>query len=347
VVYTLAALQSAVADLQRAYVTHADTVLSMGGVKASTSASLLTAPALPLNLSVAGVLEAGLAAQASGLAGGAATATAPAPAPASDSEEAAAAGGKAKRKRRKHDPNAPKRPLTPYFLFMQQNRMKIAGELPAGKRPQDVSNEGTRRWQEMSEDERAVYTQQYLQNLEVYRVKMEAYKAGRAVPDDAAIAADLQLQKDVERDAAAAAASAIDAAKGKAKGGKAEAAASDESSSDDSEDESEDSSGSASSSSSESEAEAEAEAEAAPAPKKRKRAAKEEKATAVAATPAVAAGKEKKEKKERKTAGSVTRSAKKDAEAVLTTPAETPSRTPKADKPVRKRKRKSEAAAQE
>ncbi|KAI5281574.1 hypothetical protein KEM54_003166 [Ascosphaera aggregata] len=328
VVYTLAALQSAVADLQRAFVTHADTILNMGGVKASTNASLIGVPSLN------GILEsgaaAGLAAQTSGIAGGvAAQKDAAAGAGAtSDSEDVE----KGKKKKRKHDPNAPKRPLTPYFLYMQQNRLKIAEEMPADKRPQDVSNEGTRRWQAMSEEERSarqsIYAKQYLQNLEVYRAKMEAYKAGRPVPDDATIAADLQLQKDVERDVESATASAVDAAKGSAKGRvKGDKATASETGTDNSSSSSSDEEPSSPSSSSESEAQKSAS-------KRRRRTAKE-----------IAADKEKEKKK-----GSVTRSgAKKEGQmaARSTDSAETPTKTPKStDKATKKRKRKSEVAAE-
>lgn len=118
----------------------------MGGVKTNTNASLLTVPSLN------GILEAGAAA---GALPGAKDAAALAAA-SSDSEEPE----KNKKKKRKHDPNAPKRPLTPYFLYMQQNRMKIAEEMPEDKRPQDVSNEGTRRWQAMTEEERSVSSDQ-------------------------------------------------------------------------------------------------------------------------------------------------------------------------------------------
>lgn len=66
------------------------------------------------------------------------------------------AGGPKKRKRAPVDPNAPKRPLTPYFLFMKHNRGPIASDLGADSRPKEVADEGTRRWQAMEDTEKEV-----------------------------------------------------------------------------------------------------------------------------------------------------------------------------------------------
>lgn len=65
-------------------------------------------------------------------------------------------GGKEKKRKRAHDPNAPKRALTPFFLFMQHKRPEIAKQLGGNTRPKDVSEEGTRRWQSMNEKEKEV-----------------------------------------------------------------------------------------------------------------------------------------------------------------------------------------------
>lgn len=61
-----------------------------------------------------------------------------------------------KRKKREHDPNAPKRALTPYFLYMQSARGQIAKELGDHAKPKEVADEGTRRWSEMKPEEKAV-----------------------------------------------------------------------------------------------------------------------------------------------------------------------------------------------
>lgn len=137
VIVSLATLQSAVSDLSRAYINHANTVLNRGsftqdsGVLSSGITSGITSS----------LLENGL------------LGTAPRQgSPGAKSE----VGEKKKRKRAPHDPNAPKRALTPYFLYMQHNRAQIAQELGPNARPKEVADEGTRRWAEMPEAQKEV-----------------------------------------------------------------------------------------------------------------------------------------------------------------------------------------------
>ncbi|KAL4907309.1 hypothetical protein BDW74DRAFT_123021 [Aspergillus multicolor] len=92
-----------------------------------------------------------------------------------------------KRKRgskRTVDPNAPKRTLTPYFLYMHHNRASIAAELGEDAKPRDVSAEGTKRWAEMPESQKEVWKKLYADNLAAYREKVAAYKAGKSVDRD-------------------------------------------------------------------------------------------------------------------------------------------------------------------
>jgi hypothetical protein len=56
---------------------------------------------------------------------------------------------KKSRKRRTHDPNAPKRPLTPYFLYLQYARTVIASDLGPVAPKGAVQAEGLRRWNSM------------------------------------------------------------------------------------------------------------------------------------------------------------------------------------------------------
>lgn len=65
-------------------------------------------------------------------------------------------GEKKERKKRTHDPNAPKRPLTPYFLYMQTARPIIANDLGADAPKGAVQEEGQRRWKAMGQGEKAV-----------------------------------------------------------------------------------------------------------------------------------------------------------------------------------------------
>ena len=64
--------------------------------------------------------------------------------------------GKKERKKRTHDPNAPKRPLTPYFLYMQTARPIIANDLGTEAPKGAVQEEGQRRWKAMDQKEKSV-----------------------------------------------------------------------------------------------------------------------------------------------------------------------------------------------
>jgi hypothetical protein len=57
---------------------------------------------------------------------------------------------KTQKKKRAHDPNAPKRPLTPYFLYMQTARPIIAEDLGPDVAKGAVSTEGVKRWNAMA-----------------------------------------------------------------------------------------------------------------------------------------------------------------------------------------------------
>ena len=127
VVTGLATLQSAVQDLSRAYIAHTNTVIGKGP---GAQADLLS-----LNPLVG-----------ESLFGNRPTT----PAPNVEVVETK------KRKRAPHDKNAPKRPVTPYFLYMQTARSEIASEMPPGHTAKQVADEGTRRWLSMTEAEKKV-----------------------------------------------------------------------------------------------------------------------------------------------------------------------------------------------
>jgi hypothetical protein len=163
------ALQSYIADLSKAYVEHVNKVIN-------GDSATIDIPAMPTGL----IYHAESTRAAS---------------PGLKSE----GGGLKKRKRAPVDPNAPKRALTPYFLYMQQNRTKIAEDLGGSAKPKDVADEGTRRWQTMDPKEKDTYKAQYLENYEAYKRDMAAYKAGRkAIDDDAA---NNQLQQNIAENA--------------------------------------------------------------------------------------------------------------------------------------------------
>jgi len=91
---------------------------------------------------------------------------------------------KKERKKRTHDPNAPKRPLTPYFLYMQTARPIIASDLGADAPKGAVQEEGQRRWAVMGGAEKQGWNQAYQYNLRLYNARVQAYKRGNVAAKD-------------------------------------------------------------------------------------------------------------------------------------------------------------------
>jgi hypothetical protein len=85
---------------------------------------------------------------------------------------------KKERKKRTHDPNAPKRPLTPYFLYMQTARPIIASDLGDQCPKGAVQDEGQRRWSVMTPAEKLGWNQAYQYNLRLYNARVHSYKHG-------------------------------------------------------------------------------------------------------------------------------------------------------------------------
>ncbi|KAK9443197.1 high mobility group protein [Metarhizium brunneum] len=85
---------------------------------------------------------------------------------------------KKERKKRTHDPNAPKRPLTPYFLYMQHARSIIANDLGSEAPKGAVQEEGQRRWANMSPTEKKGWNTAYQYNLRLYNARVHSYKNG-------------------------------------------------------------------------------------------------------------------------------------------------------------------------
>ncbi|KAL2054828.1 hypothetical protein ABVK25_005132 [Lepraria finkii] len=156
VVTGLATLQSAVSDLSRAYIAHTDTVIGRGN---STSLE-------QLNIS-------------NPLSGDNALFGARGPTPAPTTE---APGEGKKRKRAPHDKNAPKRALTPFFLYLQTARNSIADEMGPGKTAKEVQDEGGKRWREMTDEDKSEWQYKYAVNFARYKEQMKAYKAGQPIP---------------------------------------------------------------------------------------------------------------------------------------------------------------------
>ncbi|KAF5005084.1 hypothetical protein FDECE_8446 [Fusarium decemcellulare] len=98
---------------------------------------------------------------------------------------------KKERKKRTIDPNAPKRPLTPYFLYMQHARSIIANDLGAEAPKGAVQEEGQRRWAHMGPHEKQGWNNAYQYNLRLYNARVHSYKNGnphaKAMSDEEAL----------------------------------------------------------------------------------------------------------------------------------------------------------------
>lgn len=73
-------------------------------------------------------------------------------------DELDAGDGKRKRKRtvKIKDPNAPKKPATPFFLFCSEGRATVKSDMGEGVAFQDIQHELKRRWEELTVDEKKV-----------------------------------------------------------------------------------------------------------------------------------------------------------------------------------------------
>jgi hypothetical protein len=89
--------------------------------------------------------------------------------------------GKKKRNYKPRDPNAPKRPLTAYFRYLQEQRGPAAEEMAKSAngpgKPGDISKAVTERWKAMSEAEHAPYKEAYQRALKDYEREVAAYKS--------------------------------------------------------------------------------------------------------------------------------------------------------------------------
>lgn len=97
---------------------------------------------------------------------------------------ATAAGAEEPRKKRPYkprDPNAPKRPLTAYFRYLQEQRGPLGEEMKqaAGgvpQKPGDLSKEATERWNKLSKQEQQPYRDAYQHALKDYEKQVKKYK---------------------------------------------------------------------------------------------------------------------------------------------------------------------------
>lgn len=127
----LATLQDAIQTLSSAYIKHTNAVLGEHGAGLDVESALSRLGDNPLLGGLGGLRAVSPAKSATG-------------------------DQKAQKKKRAHDPNAPKRPLTPYFLYMQTARPIIAEDLGPDVAKGAVSAEGVRRWNAMAVQDKQV-----------------------------------------------------------------------------------------------------------------------------------------------------------------------------------------------
>lgn len=157
-------LSSSVDRAVKAYIDHTNVILSGDASLASLDVSMLQQPFNAL--AAPQLAQLALAHQQSGE---------------STAAPVAEVDGKKKRNYKPRDPNAPKRPLTAYFRYLQEQRGPAAEEMAksgngTGK-PGDISKAVTERWKAMSEEDQLPYKEAYQRALKDYEREVAAYKA--------------------------------------------------------------------------------------------------------------------------------------------------------------------------
>jgi len=80
------------------------------------------------------------------------------------------------------DPNAPKKPLSAYFLFSQDERLKVKAEFPEFSIT-EVAKELGRRWASIDPTVKSQYEQRYQESRKQYEQAMTAYKPQKKKKD--------------------------------------------------------------------------------------------------------------------------------------------------------------------
>ncbi|CAL1159570.1 unnamed protein product [Cladocopium goreaui] len=79
--------------------------------------------------------------------------------------------------RAKRDPNMPKRPLSSYMLWLQDNRASIVKSMPAGHKVTDVMREAGAQWSKLTAAKKKKYEKAAADAKAKYLEEMEEYKA--------------------------------------------------------------------------------------------------------------------------------------------------------------------------
>ncbi|KAJ3038281.1 Non-histone chromosomal protein 6 [Rhizophlyctis rosea] len=97
--------------------------------------------------------------------------------------KAAAPDAGKRKKKAKKDPNAPKKPLSAFIIFSNENRARIKEENPAAEF-KDIGKLLGTAWRGMGESEKQKYQKKADQDKERYAREEKAYKPGAANDDD-------------------------------------------------------------------------------------------------------------------------------------------------------------------
>merc|ERR1711874_66797 len=73
------------------------------------------------------------------------------------------------------DPNAPKKPLSAYFLFSQEERLKVKAQFPDYSIT-EIAKELGRRWATINPAIKQSYEQRYQESRRQYEQAIQAYK---------------------------------------------------------------------------------------------------------------------------------------------------------------------------
>jgi len=92
-----------------------------------------------------------------------------------------------KPQKKKKDPNAPKQPLSAYFIFSQEERLKVKSENPSYSIC-EVAKELGRRWADMAPEVKQRYQQMAEEGRQKYDQDMAAYRQGNFAGADGASA---------------------------------------------------------------------------------------------------------------------------------------------------------------
>jgi len=95
------------------------------------------------------------------------------------------AGGGGKKKKVKKDPDAPKRPMTAYFMYMNEQRPLIKQENPDIKFG-EIAQVISKKFKALTEDQQEKYNKLASKDKERYKKEMAAYKSKKAAEEASA-----------------------------------------------------------------------------------------------------------------------------------------------------------------